>query len=146
MCIDAEKRMHEVLHFNEMEAPAFKIAKDPRTTPFGGFLRRWSLDEIPQLYNVLKGDMSIVGPRPPLPDEVSAYKRWQRRRLSMKPGLTCLWQIGGRNKIYDFKKWMELDLRYIDNWSLKLDLKICFKIGCLCNLYFVRSGFQIDVC
>lgn len=127
MCVDAEQRKKEVVHLNEMEGPVFKIANDPRTTPFGAFMRWWSLDEIPQLYNVLWGDMSIVGPRPPLPEEVGQYKRWQRRRLSMKPGLTCLWQVGGRNKITDFKKWMELDLRYIDNWSLSLDFKIFFK-------------------
>jgi len=135
MCVDAEQRMSEVVHLNEMDGPVFKMANDPRMTPVGGILRRWSLDEIPQLYNVLKGDMSIVGPRPPLPKEVSAYKRWHRRRLSMKPGLTCLWQIGGRNKISDFKKWMELDLRYIDNWSLKLDFKICFK-----TIFIVLAG------
>ncbi|MBN4054071.1 sugar transferase, partial [Nitrospira defluvii] len=135
MFVNAEERKKEVIHLNEMGGPAFKITNDPRTTSIGGFLRRWSLDEIPQLYNVFWGDMSIVGPRPPLPDEVSNYKRWQRRRLSMKPGLTCLWQIGGRNKITDFKKWMELDLRYIDNWSLKLDFKIFFK-----TIFVVLAG------
>ncbi len=127
MCQDAIKRKHEVVHLNEMDGPAFKMGKDPRMTPIGSFLRRMSLDEIPQLYNVLIGNMSIVGPRPPLPEEVKQYKRWHRRRLSMKPGLTCLWQVGGRNKINDFKKWMELDLRYIDNWSLKLDFQIFLK-------------------
>ncbi|MFQ5588580.1 MAG: sugar transferase [Nitrospiria bacterium] len=127
MCHDALKRQEEVAHLNEMKGPAFKAANDPRLTPIGCFIRRMSLDEIPQLYNVLIGDMSIVGPRPPLPEEVTQYKRWHRRRLSMKPGLTCLWQIGGRNKIRDFKEWMELDLRYIDNWSLKLDMKIFLK-------------------
>ncbi|MFQ5598708.1 MAG: sugar transferase [Nitrospiria bacterium] len=135
MFADAEARKDEVVHLNEMGSPAFKISNDPRTTPFGGFLRKLSLDEIPQLYNVLWGDMSIVGPRPPLPAEVAEYKRWQRRRLSMKPGLTCLWQVGGRSKITDFKKWMELDLRYIDNWSLKLDFKIFFK-----TIFIVLAG------
>jgi exopolysaccharide biosynthesis polyprenyl glycosylphosphotransferase len=124
---NAEEMRGDFEHLNEMAGPAFKIADDPRVTPVGRFLRRTSLDEFPQLYNVLLGDMSIVGPRPPLPEEVKQYERWQRRRLSMKPGLTCLWQVNGRNKINDFKKWMELDLHYIDNWSLKLDLKIFIK-------------------
>lgn len=127
MLKNAEDLKSQVEHLNEMTGPAFKIADDPRTTSIGRFLRRTSLDEFPQLYNVLRGDMSIVGPRPPLPEEVQQYERWQRRRLSMKPGLTCLWQVNGRNKINDFKKWMELDLHYIDNWSLKLDFKIFFK-------------------
>jgi len=127
MCQDAEDMKSELAHLNEMKGPAFKLKDDPRVTCFGAFLRRTSLDELPQLYNVLLGHMSIVGPRPPLPEEVKQYKRWQRRRLSMKPGLTCLWQIGGRNTITDFKKWMELDLRYIDNWSLKLDFQIFLK-------------------
>ena len=127
MCQGAEEMKGEIAHLNEMDGPAFKVRGDPRVTPSGAFLRRTSLDELPQLYNVLLGHMSIVGPRPPLPEEVGQYKRWQRRRLSMKPGLTCLWQVGGRNKINDFKKWMELDLRYIDNWSLKLDFQIFLK-------------------
>ena len=127
MLKNAEEMREGVEHLNEMGGPVFKIADDPRATPVGRFLRRNSLDEFPQLYNVLLGDMSIVGPRPPLPEEVEKYERWQRRRLSMKPGLTCLWQINGRNKINDFKKWMELDLHYIDNWSLKLDMKIFLK-------------------
>ncbi len=135
MCQDAVERQNEVAHLNEMNGPAFKAANDPRLTSIGCFLRRMSLDEIPQLYNVLIGDMSIVGPRPPLPEEVSQYKRWHRRRLSMKPGLTCLWQIGGRNNISDFKKWMELDLRYIDNWSLQLDIKIFLK-----TIFVVLAG------
>jgi exopolysaccharide biosynthesis polyprenyl glycosylphosphotransferase len=127
MMENAEGMRDRVVHLNEMAEPAFKIKNDPRATPVGRFLRRISLDEIPQLYNVLRGDMSIVGPRPPLPEEVEQYERWQRRRLSMKPGLTCLWQVNGRNKITDFKKWMELDLHYIDHWSLKLDMKIFLK-------------------
>jgi len=135
MCRNAEERKGEVAHMNEMDGPVFKTANDPRVTNIGSFLRRMSLDEIPQLYNVLIGDMSIVGPRPPLPEEVQQYQRWHRRRLSMKPGLTCLWQVGGRNKINDFKKWMELDLKYIDNWSLKLDLKIFFK-----TIFVVLAG------
>lgn len=111
---------------NEMDGPVFKIKRDPRVTRVGRFIRKMSIDELPQLINVLKGEMSIVGPRPPLQEEVDKYDHWQRRRLSMKPGLTCLWQVNGRNKV-GFKKWIELDLQYIDNWSLKLDLKILFK-------------------
>jgi len=127
MVEDAEAKRAELLHLNEMDGPAFKVKNDPRLTRIGRFLRRTSLDESPQLVNVLKGDMSIVGPRPPVPEEVLRYERRQRRRLSMKPGLTCIWQVQGRNKIRDFDNWVELDLWYIDNWSLKLDFKIFFK-------------------
>lgn len=127
MVEDADSKKQELLNLNEMDGPVFKIKDDPRLTRIGRFLRRTSLDEFPQLINVLKGNMSIVGPRPPLPEEVANYKPRQRRRLSMKPGLTCLWQIKGRNRITDFNKWMELDLWYIDNWSLKLDFKIFLK-------------------
>jgi len=109
-----------------VDGPVFKIEKDPRLTPIGGFLRKSSIDELPQLFNVLKGEMSIVGPRPPIPSEVNEYERWQRRRLSMRPGLTCLWQISGRSEL-DFDTWMRLDLQYIDNWSLTLDLIIILK-------------------
>jgi exopolysaccharide biosynthesis polyprenyl glycosylphosphotransferase len=119
----AEERQAEIAHMNELEGPVFKIENDPRVTGVGRFLRRWSLDELPQLFNVLIGDMSLVGPRPPLPSEVVQYDRWQRRRLSMRPGLTCLWQIKGRHRI-GFEEWMKLDLFYIDNWSLKLDFLI----------------------
>jgi lipopolysaccharide/colanic/teichoic acid biosynthesis glycosyltransferase len=110
-----------------MQGPVFKLRRDPRVTWLGKFLRKFSLDELPQLWNVLRGDMSLVGPRPPIPEEVAQYKRWQRRRLAMKPGLTCLWQISGRNEIYDFDHWMQLDLEYIDSWSPLLDLKILVK-------------------
>ena len=127
MIEDAHARREEVAHLNEMTGPAFKARIDPRVTPVGRFLRRFSLDELPQLWNVLKGDMSLVGPRPPIPEEVASYHRWHRRRLSMKPGLTCLWQISGRNDIQDFDRWMKLDLQYIDNWSPRLDLKILLK-------------------
>ncbi|MGH7371573.1 MAG: sugar transferase, partial [Candidatus Methylomirabilales bacterium] len=126
MVADAEERLDEVAHLNEMSGPAFKAKHDPRVTPVGRLLRKTSLDELPQLINVLRGEMSLVGPRPPLPSEVVTYEPWQRRRLSMKPGITCLWQVNGRNKI-DFDKWMRLDLEYIDNWSLALDLKIVGK-------------------
>ncbi len=112
--------------YNEMDGPAFKMTNDPRVTPVGRFLRRTSLDELPQLWNILKGDMSFVGPRPAVLEEVRQYAPWQRRRLSMKPGLTCLWQVSGRNEL-TFDEWMRLDLEYIDNWSLWLDLKIALK-------------------
>lgn len=119
----AETRRHELAHLNEMDGPVFKVRKDPRITSLGRLLRRFSLDELPQLWNVLSGNMSLVGPRPAIPEEVAQYKRWQRRRLTMRPGLTCLWQISGRNEI-DFERWIELDLEYIDSWSPLLDLKI----------------------
>lgn len=122
----AEEKKRDLLHLNEMDGPVFKVRRDPRVTPLGRVLRRFSLDELPQLWNVLRGDMSLVGPRPPIPEEVAQYQRWQRRRLSMKPGLTCLWQISGRNTL-DFDRWIELDLEYIDSWSPWLDLKILAK-------------------
>ncbi len=122
----AEERLHEISHLNEMSGPVFKASKDPRLTAVGRILRRLSIDELPQLLNVIRGDMSLVGPRPPLPEEVARYEPWQRRRLSMKPGMTCLWQILGRNDL-DFDRWMALDLKYIDTWSPMLDLKILVK-------------------
>lgn len=112
---------------NEMSGPAFKMKEDPRATPLGRFMRQFSLDELPQLWNVLMGDMSLVGPRPPLPGEVDQYQDWHRRRLSMRPGITGLWQVMGRNNIADFNDWVKLDLRYLDTWSLWLDLKIILK-------------------
>lgn len=122
----AEERREELEALNEMRGPVFKVRDDPRVTRVGRLLRRFSLDELPQLWNVLRGDMSLVGPRPPIPAEVAQYERWQRRRLSMKPGLTCLWQVSGRNQI-DFERWMEMDLQYIDSWSPVLDIKILLK-------------------
>lgn len=119
----AEALKPQLSHLNVMDGPAFKAPNDPRVTRVGRFLRRFSLDEVPQLWNVLKGDMSLVGPRPPLPEEVAKYEPWQRRRLAMKPGLTCLWQVSGRAEL-SFSQWMALDLAYIDSWSLGLDLKI----------------------
>ncbi len=123
---DAEQRRAALQAYNEMSGPAFKIRNDPRVTRVGRLLRRTSLDEVPQFWNVLRGDMSVVGPRPPIPSEVRQYKRWQRRRLSVRPGITCTWQVSGRNDI-DFEHWMELDLEYIDHWSLWRDLQICFR-------------------
>ena len=122
----SEERLSEVSHLNEMTGPVFKVRRDPRMTAVGKILRRLSIDELPQLWNVIVGDMSLVGPRPPLPEEVSHYEPWQRRRLSMKPGLTCLWQVSGRSEV-DFDRWMALDLKYIDTWSPLLDLKILLK-------------------
>ena len=126
MVDNAEQARFELETLNEMDGPVFKLSRDPRRTTVGKFLRKFSIDEFPQFYNVLRGDMSLVGPRPPLPQEVARYERWQRRRLSMKPGITCLWQISGRNEV-SFQDWMKLDLTYIDNWSLLLDLKILLK-------------------
>lgn len=126
MHVNAEMKKRELEKANEMDGPVFKIKRDPRITKFGRFIRKFSIDELPQLFNVIKGDMSIVGPRPPLPVEVEMYQLWQRRRLSLKPGLTCIWQVSGRNKI-SFNKWMEMDLQYIDEWSLWLDFKIFIK-------------------
>jgi exopolysaccharide biosynthesis polyprenyl glycosylphosphotransferase len=124
MCEEAESLQAQLAGANEMSGPVFKMRNDPRLTPLGRFLRRTSFDELPQLWNVLKGEMSLVGPRPPVPSEVLRYESWQRRRLSMKPGLTCLWQVSGRSEIADFDHWMKLDLQYIDTWSLSLDLRI----------------------
>ena len=115
-----------VLHMNEVDGPIFKITNDPRITRVGSFLRRSSIDEIPQLWNVLRGDMTLVGPRPPIPEEVEKYEPWQRRRLDVKPGITCLWQISGRSKL-GFDEWMRLDVQYIRHQSFLLDLKILLR-------------------
>jgi exopolysaccharide biosynthesis polyprenyl glycosylphosphotransferase len=125
MCEDAEARRESVEHMSRREL-AMKIPNDPRLTRVGRWLRKFSADELPQLWNVLKGDMSLVGPRPAIPSEVEQYKRWQRRRLRMRPGLTCLWAISGRDEV-DFETWMKLDMEYIDNWSLGLDWKIILR-------------------
>jgi exopolysaccharide biosynthesis polyprenyl glycosylphosphotransferase len=126
MVEDAERLQPAMAGENEMDGPVFKIRRDPGVTPLGRVLRRLSLDELPQLWNVLLGDMSLVGPRPPLPHEVRQYRGWQRRRLSVRPGITCLWQVKGRNRI-GFDSWMKLDLEYIDNWSWWLDFKILLR-------------------
>jgi len=135
MVENADALKKELWDKNEMKGPAFKMKKDPRVTRIGRVLRKFSLDELPQLYSVLKGDMSLVGPRPPLVNELNRFESWHRRRLSLKPGLTCLWQVSGRNEISDFDEWVKLDLEYIDNWSLWMDIKILFK-----TVWVVLSG------
>ncbi|MGA2854045.1 MAG: sugar transferase [Verrucomicrobiota bacterium] len=128
MVTNAEQFKHELEAMNEMRGPVFKVTKDPRITPLGKILRRYSLDELPQVFNVLRGEMSLVGPRPLPVDEVRRFNDLShRRRLSVKPGITCLWQVQGRNQISDFKDWVRLDLEYIDNWSLWLDIKILLR-------------------
>jgi exopolysaccharide biosynthesis polyprenyl glycosylphosphotransferase len=125
MSTDAEQRKHELEKLNEMSGPVFKVTNDPRVTPIGRILRKYSIDEFPQLLNVIRGDMSLVGPRPLPVDEVARFDDLaHRRRLSVKPGITCLWQVSGRSDLQDFKEWVRLDLEYIDNWSLMLDIKI----------------------
>jgi len=127
MVVDAEKMLASLEKMNEVSGPVFKIKRDPRITSIGRFLRKSSLDELPQLINVLKGEMSLVGPRPlAMRDYRGITEDWQRRRLSVVPGMTGLWQVMGRSSI-PFDRWMELDLEYIDNWSLMQDLKICVK-------------------
>jgi exopolysaccharide biosynthesis polyprenyl glycosylphosphotransferase len=126
MRADADLLRDELEALNEVDGPVFKIENDPRCTPVGRLMRKFSLDELPQLINIIMGDMSFVGPRPPLPEEVEKYERWQRRRLRMHPGLTCLWALEGRSKL-SFRRWMELDLEYIDHWSMALDWKIILK-------------------
>jgi exopolysaccharide biosynthesis polyprenyl glycosylphosphotransferase len=127
MVEDADRLKEKFLEENEMRGPVFKMKNDPRVTRLGRILRKYSLDEIPQFCSVLKGDMSLVGPRPPLRTETERFEFWQRRKLSVKPGITCLWQVNGRNDIADFREWVELDLEYIDNWTLGLDLVILLK-------------------
>ena len=126
MVADAEARKLELAHLNERDGPAFKIENDPRITRIGRFIRKTSIDELPQLFNVLSGEMSLVGPRPPLPDEVKHYQWMFRKRLCVKPGITCIWQISGRNNV-SFDKWMQMDHEYIENWSLWLDIQILIK-------------------
>jgi exopolysaccharide biosynthesis polyprenyl glycosylphosphotransferase len=126
MCANAEELRSQIEHLNTKGDTVFKIPNDPRLTPLGRWLRKFSIDEWPQLWNVLKGDMSLVGPRPAIPEEVEKYQQWQRRRLRMRPGLTSLWAIAGRDHV-DFETWMKLDMQYIDNWSLALDYKIILK-------------------
>jgi exopolysaccharide biosynthesis polyprenyl glycosylphosphotransferase len=138
MCVDAESLQPQFAHLNEMDGPVFKMRDDPRVTPVGRFLRKWSIDELPQFWSVLIGDMSLVGPRPPIPSEVVQYQGRERRRLSMRPGLTCLWQTSGRNTIA-FEEWMRLDLEYIDTWSISQDLRILLRT--IPQVLFARGSF-----
>jgi exopolysaccharide biosynthesis polyprenyl glycosylphosphotransferase len=126
MCAGAEQRKKEIEALNEQDGPVFKARSDPRVTSVGKFLRRSSLDEIPQIFNVVKGDMSVVGPRPPLPSEVEHYQPWHRKRLEVTPGITCLWQISGRSHV-SFNEWMRLDMEYLKSRSLKTDLLILLR-------------------
>lgn len=135
MKVGADQELQKLRSLSEVDGPVFKLRNDPRITRVGRFIRRFSIDEIPQLWNVLRGEMSLVGPRPPIPEEVKQYDRWQRRRLSMKPGITCLWQVKGRSRL-NFDTWMKLDLEYIDNWSLFLDFKILLK-----TIIVVTTGY-----
>lgn len=126
MVYNAEELLKDLQDKNEMDGPVFKIKDDPRITKMGKFIRKTSIDELPQLFNILKGEMSLVGPRPPLPREVELYNEYQMQRLSITPGLTCYWQVGGRNDI-DFDQWVELDLKYIRERNLWIDIKLIFK-------------------
>ena len=126
MVVNAEELKAKLEEKNEMSGPMFKIADDPRITKVGRFIRKTSIDELPQLWNVIKGDMSLVGPRPSLPNEVAQFEPWMRKRFEVKPGLTCFWQVGGRNNI-DFEDWMKLDIKYVKERSLLLDAKLIFK-------------------
>ena len=137
MVIDAEEQLKKLQARNEADGPVFKIKDDPRITRVGRFLRKTGLDELPQLMNVVRGEMSLVGPRPPLEDEVNQYERWQLRRLSVKPGITCTWQIIPDRHDVSFEQWMELDLHYIDNWNLRKDMELFFKTV---KTFFVAGG------
>ena len=134
---DAEARKQELMHLNEMEGAIFKIKNDPRVTRVGAFLRKTSLDELPQFWNVLTGEMSLVGTRPPTPNEVEGYQNWQRKRICMKPGITGLWQVSGRNSVTDFDEVVRLDLEYIDTWSLATDLRLILRT---LKVVFLREG------
>ena len=126
MVTNAEELKAKLAAQNEMDGPVFKMKHDPRITPLGRVLRKFSIDELPQLINVLRGDMTVVGPRPAVPQEVARYEPWQRRRLSVRPGLTCIWQVSGRNEI-GFEQWMYMDLQYIDTWSFSKDIELILK-------------------
>jgi lipopolysaccharide/colanic/teichoic acid biosynthesis glycosyltransferase len=127
MVVNADELKSKLEDQNEMAGPVFKITNDPRITPVGAWMRRYSLDELPQLYSVLTGDMSLVGPRPPLVTEYQRFTEYQKQKLAVKPGITCLWQVSGRNAINDFDQWVRLDLEYIRNWSLSYDLQILLR-------------------
>ena len=126
MVVNAEELKAKLMSHNEQTGPVFKMTRDPRITAIGRFIRKFSIDELPQLINVVRGEMSIVGPRPPVPSELARYEAWQRRRLSVRPGLTCVWQVSGRNQI-SFEEWMYLDMQYIDHWSLAHDFELILK-------------------
>ena len=126
MVVNAEELKEKLADQNEMSGPMFKMKDDPRVTKVGKFIRKTSIDELPQLWNVLKGDMSLVGPRPSLPKEVAQFEEWMYKRLEVKPGLTCYWQVSGRNNI-DFEDWMKLDIKYVDERSTWVDIKLIFK-------------------
>jgi exopolysaccharide biosynthesis polyprenyl glycosylphosphotransferase len=126
MYVGAHESRSNLMHLNQVKGPVFKLFDDPRITRVGRFMRKCSIDEMPQMYNVLKGDMSLVGPRPPIPEEVEKYEPWQLRRLSLKPGITCLWQISGRSRL-GFDEWMRLDIEYINNQSFWMDMKILLR-------------------
>ena len=126
MVVNAEELKEKLAAKNEMSGPMFKMKDDPRVTKVGKFIRKTSIDELPQLWNVLKGDMSLVGPRPSLPKEVAQFDEWMYKRLEVKPGLTCYWQVSGRNNI-DFEDWMKLDVKYVEERSLWIDIKLIFK-------------------
>ena len=126
MVVNAEELKEKLAAQNEMSGPMFKMKDDPRVTKVGKFIRKTSIDELPQLWNVLKGDMSLVGPRPSLPKEVAQFEDWMHKRLEVKPGLTCYWQVSGRNNI-DFEEWMKLDIKYVDERSTWIDIKLIFK-------------------
>ncbi len=127
MVSNADALKAGLLQHNEMSGPVFKMRRDPRVTGLGSFLRKYSLDELPQLWNVLRGDLSLVGPRAPMATEFARFEPWQRAKLAVKPGLTCLWQVNGRSRIKEFDRWVRLDLEYIQNWSLGLDLQILLR-------------------
>jgi lipopolysaccharide/colanic/teichoic acid biosynthesis glycosyltransferase len=127
MVVNADELKEQLEHRNEMTWPMFKLAVDPRITRVGYWMRRYSLDELPQLYSVLKGDMTLVGPRPPLRSEYERFTEYQKQKLAVKPGITCLWQVSGRNQISDFNEWIRLDLEYIRCWSIGLDLRILLR-------------------
>jgi lipopolysaccharide/colanic/teichoic acid biosynthesis glycosyltransferase len=124
MAADAEGKLDELASQNQMSGPVFKVKDDPRVTPLGRLLRKYSINELPQLWSVFKGDMSLVGPRPAFRHELDRYELWHKRKLCVRPGMTCLWQVSGRNRINDFDEWVRLDLEYIDRWSLWLDFRI----------------------
>lgn len=126
MVVNAEELKEKLAHQNEMSGPMFKMKDDPRVTKIGKFIRKTSIDELPQLWNVLKGDMSLVGPRPSLPKEVKQFEKWMYKRLTVKPGLTCYWQVSGRNNI-DFEDWMKLDISYVEDRNIWIDIKLIFK-------------------